>query len=622
MKNALQLKKASISASIPTRYRRTSDALTASYAVTGFEFKQDANSDPLESLLTSYAATGFEKKQAVPPNSSDNLGVAYTPMEFIPKRHPSATVDESLACGYGGIDMLLKRHPGYDHNEPMTVGFSCNLFEYPGVPAGIVPWDPLAFTETPLILLDDKSAVTNVGGDASQWNSRCASAWHAVQATAGNRPTIVTGDAIGRRLMRFNGDMMTLPGAVDLLKGQSSGWMFVAIKKAALDASPNSRVVFAFTTDDSTTSRFVLWNSYSSVTPNDALAVYSRRADGDSSSLVQSTGSVPADWVLAMVTVDYAYRECNLYINGELDAAGSGLFSSAGISSATASAQVAIGGLSGSYFWNGDMACILAGRGVPTPSEIERMFGYYAARFNLRRLLSPTHPYKNSEPYASKKLVNLTFEGTNGSTTFTDDGGNSWSPTSCTISTAQSRVGVSSLYCAPNSGSGGLGATYTSNFNLATESFCIKAWIYPQGAFSVNSMANVLGRGGSSSSNRMWRLYRDQANSRMVFEWGDADGTAKTIVSANGSAPLDTWTHVAVSRWKNTLKLFVNGVVVATGTIVGSITNDPSTGYQVRVGYNINIGSGTAWAGYLDALSLTVGDQVHWRDFNVDSGTF
>lgn len=260
------------------------------------------------------------------------------------------------------------------------------------------PWTPAALGVSQW--LNDDSSVTDAGsGACSQWNDIGGNAWHFTQATGSKRPTITPSGLNSRRVIAFDGgDIMGAAGATGLFRNVASGYLFGVYRLGVTDGAPAQRAFYWFSRSGSTTSRLVLGAGESSGAAN-APYFGGRRLDTDSfSGAISSTGR-PVQWVMALGVCDFTNRQISLYINGALDASVSGAWTAGGNTSNTASQGVSLGGtLSEAAFFQGSIAEVFAGVGIPSSDSIDKTFGYAAHRWGLASLLDVSHPYKSAPP--------------------------------------------------------------------------------------------------------------------------------------------------------------------------------------------------------------------------------
>ena len=128
-------------------------------------------------------------------------------------------------------------------------------------------------------------------------------------------------------------------------------------------------------------------------------------------------------------------------------------------------------------------------------------------------------------------------------------------------------------------------------FNFGTGDFTIEAFIYWDGTY-LNGGRIICATGGSGSLDQF-----------CIF--ASPIGLYYAGVNSNAFPPTNAWSHVAASRQGSTVRLFINGVIVATSTNANSIGSStatmfigtrPDTGNHLFFGYisNLRIVNGTA----------------------------
>lgn len=199
------------------------------------------------------------------------------------------------------------------------------------------------------------------------------------------------------------------------------------------------------------------------------------------------------------------------------------------------------------------------------------------------------------DPYYSQVSLLLHCDGTNGSTTFTDNSPNPKTATvsgNAQISTAQSKFGgASALF----DGTGAEVSFATSaDFAFGTAAFTLEFWYRS----SLATAQNVLDIRPSGSNGAYPALFVN-TNGEISYYVSSAD----RILSGAGAIAANTWVHVALSRAGTSTKLFIAGVQV------GSTWSD-STAYAqsgVRIGASAN--------GNLDDLRITKGVARYTTNF-------
>jgi hypothetical protein len=200
----------------------------------------------------------------------------------------------------------------------------------------------------------------------------------------------------------------------------------------------------------------------------------------------------------------------------------------------------------------------------------------------------------------------LHMDGSNNSTTFTDNSANAFTVTAsggAKISTAQSVFGgASGLF----DGNGDyLSCVFASELDLIGSSFTVEAWVRLAATPSASGMRVAAAGGGVASFNSTngihWWLGIDPsmaAGAQIRTSSG-----AFTILSS-AILSLSTWSHVALSVDGSNVYIAVDGIV--TTAVISSIQR-PSTNPVFTVA-TINGESGassTAFNGYIDDLRVT-----------------
>ena len=107
---------------------------------------------------------------------------------------------------------------------------------------------------------------------------------------------------------------------------------------------------------------------------------------------------------------------------------------------------------------------------------------------------------------------------------------------------------------------------FNNDLNLSGRSnYCIEAWVYPR---SGSNGYNIMFQGDWNNNNGL--LFNMNSNGRLEHHLGD--GSFQSFYS-NLSAPMDTWSHVAVVCHNNTIKFFLNGSMYTAGTRTKNYSN-------------------------------------------------
>ncbi len=205
----------------------------------------------------------------------------------------------------------------------------------------------------------------------------------------------------------------------------------------------------------------------------------------------------------------------------------------------------------------------------------------------------------NVDPsFASVKLL-LGFEGSDASTTVTDESGAAHGTAShfgnAQIDTAQFKFGSSSLLL---DGSGDL-LTYndSADWNLGSGLFTIECWVRPAtvaaGTYFIVGQRNASGSYG-------WVLWQSGA----VVNWNvSTTGSDYLNDLSGGTLSANTWAAICVDYDGTKYRLYVDGTMVASSATARTI-NDSFT--FLAIGANSG-GSAFFYNGWIDEMRLTKG---------------
>jgi hypothetical protein len=213
-------------------------------------------------------------------------------------------------------------------------------------------------------------------------------------------------------------------------------------------------------------------------------------------------------------------------------------------------------------------------------------------------------------PVALDVALLLHFDGTNGSTTFTDSSGNGVAVTAngnAQISTAQSKFGGASGYF---DGSGD--SISFEDLQLGTGDFTVEMWFKTT---STNQYAQLIGNEGFSEFYFGWTLLinNDGFGGGQIAVYRDG---GFVVASSSGDWSDDAWHHIALVRSGSTVTLYIDGAVYGTATDTGSWNGD-----AYFVGRN-NQFFGRDLIGYIDELRIVKGTAVYTANFTPPTAPF
>lgn len=195
----------------------------------------------------------------------------------------------------------------------------------------------------------------------------------------------------------------------------------------------------------------------------------------------------------------------------------------------------------------------------------------------------------------------LHCNGTDGSTTFTDDSASAHTvtPTLAEIDTAQSVFGGAS---------GLFDGTNTSRLSIPDSD----DWHFGSGDFTVDfrvRFANTSGtqaivsQWGGGGSNGSFYIIKDSGQTLQLF-YSTNGGSEVAVPSTFNSFVVNTWYHVAVVRDGNTLRFFVDGAAFGTGDLTGITFHNSTRPLNISTFAD---GSGQAVNGWVDEVRISKG---------------
>jgi hypothetical protein len=94
--------------------------------------------------------------------------------------------------------------------------------------------------------------------------------------------------------------------------------------------------------------------------------------------------------------------------------------------------------------------------------------------------------------------------------------------------------------------------------------------------------------------------------------------TGGSSVTSTGTIPATTWTHIAVTKSGNTVRLFINGVIDGSNAAFGTGTVNTQA---LRIGVD-NTNAAGFFNGYIDDLRITRGFARYTANFTPSASAF
>jgi uncharacterized repeat protein (TIGR01451 family) len=202
---------------------------------------------------------------------------------------------------------------------------------------------------------------------------------------------------------------------------------------------------------------------------------------------------------------------------------------------------------------------------------------------------------KPKDPYWANVSLLMHMDGANGSNSFADVKGHSFSLAGApTISTSASKFGGASGWF---NGGSYLYSAYSSAYVFSGD-FTVELWA------NISAHATYAGlvSGASTSSWNGWQIIFDNTANNLRFE-----GSGNTAMVTSVPLPMNSWAHVALVRQgtgANNLKMYINGAQVGAVTYTGTMDSGGAplligterTGHYVITGFvdDVRITSGVA----------------------------
>lgn len=194
----------------------------------------------------------------------------------------------------------------------------------------------------------------------------------------------------------------------------------------------------------------------------------------------------------------------------------------------------------------------------------------------------------------------LRFNGANGSTTFTDEKGNVWTPSGSTmqISTAQSQFGgASGTWTAANSDF--ISTPQASWNNFGGSNFTVELFTRPTSLAADRSMISMRNTGTTG-----WSLELQTNGSARLRALLDGTWSDTRIVTAGGLVLVNVWTHIALVRNVNLYTIYVNGISSGTVTAVTGTPGMDTNAAPLRMGRG-NSGGENSFNGFQDEMRIS-----------------
>lgn len=231
----------------------------------------------------------------------------------------------------------------------------------------------------------------------------------------------------------------------------------------------------------------------------------------------------------------------------------------------------------------------------------------------MTALLNPFWYAPTGDPSFASVVLLLHLDGTNGSTTFTDNSASahSFTPTgTISLTTAQKQFGTASLQCGAAGSAVGTGNSADWWFDAGR--FTIEMWIRPTA--TVSGVRVLIGQ-FQSSVNLGWDFV---FNGTTLAFFYSTTGTDNPNVGGTYSPTVNQWVHIAVDRdASSVLRVYANGVVIGSGTVTASFYHSTVNLY---IGNDGNLTR--EFQGQIDEVRITKGVARYGGAFTPPTAAF
>jgi hypothetical protein len=214
----------------------------------------------------------------------------------------------------------------------------------------------------------------------------------------------------------------------------------------------------------------------------------------------------------------------------------------------------------------------------------------------------------------NKVALLLHGDGVNGSTSFPDKSLAQRTITAngnAQVSTTQKKFGSASIKL---DGNGDYLTASSIDFQFGTGDFTVEFWLFSAGS-GDNVKQHVVQTRDGTNTGLTFEYHRTDGSMRVFFD----GASTLDIISSNGAVPDATWKHVALTRSGTTVRLFVEGSQVASGT-----SSDNLNAGNLVIGRRFAADAGTWYYtnGYIEELRITKGLARYTANFTAPADRF
>lgn len=262
-----------------------------------------------------------------------------------------------------------------------------------------VLFDPISLSAVKMII-DDSSISTLVAtsNEVSNIADRVASRQFIRNQVSG--PALVAGALNGKNVLRFSDSLLTCAHAtlMSTWKNTSKIWSF-AVYKDTLNIQ-DDKSIFGIMTS-SYDAGYSMQSGASLSTAKNKPYFFTRKSGPESYAELAASTAKNNIWTIAYTEADFSADKLRVISDGATATVKNSAFGSTANTENANSAGFTIGSVNpqNSQKFTGDIACVIYGSGTfPSATDIEKIFGWAAHRYDLTANLPASHPYKTSPP--------------------------------------------------------------------------------------------------------------------------------------------------------------------------------------------------------------------------------
>ncbi len=150
----------------------------------------------------------------------------------------------------------------------------------------------------------------------------------------------------------------------------------------------------------------------------------------------------------------------------------------------------------------------------------------------------------------------------------------------------------------------------TRDFDFGNGNFTIEAWIYTTSLATDQGICSNQNNGNASTL-AGW-VFNIGTSGQIVFADFSAGAASLSVTSSNGAIVINNWYHVAVCKSETTVRVFVNGVSVASGTSTASVPAGTNNQIFTVGNWRYSVDTNREFTGYIDTAYALI---IQWDGY-------